>query len=396
MEKRLKKHFTLLTIFTPILMMYTLGALPLVTWVILFIVAEYIIVLCMKFPYSEKCKINAPLLLFFLYSFIVSLFHVLGKGGSEFDVNAFLNYHFCLCVALFLGPTWFDYKDGYLWMKRVSVFSTVYVYLQTFLFKTTQYVLSGFIPFLQTDYMESAEKVRLGVSYRPTSIFSEPAGYGTFIALFILIYINMEKKRSLPFLAFLVFGAALSQSSAGMILIAYVFSMNFLSKVVRGKLEREHLLFLAVAVIGIAILYQMGYVELVINHLFEKQNGHWIMASGLTQRVGSNEIVWNELKKSLQNLMFGVGFCETDSFLPGLIKLLYFYGLIGTIIFTVLHIILYKYSGVLGKKIIMFVLTLSLFSNGILGVQPIVFYPLIIAGWNTIPQGILLGGRCDD
>lgn len=382
MEKQLKEHFTLLTVLTPILMMYRLGPLPLITWLMLFIVSEYI-VFCIKCPDMAKCRVHVPLLLFFLYSLVVSLFRLLGKEFVNFDFNAFLNYHFSLCIALIFGSTWFDYKDAYLWIRKVSVFSTIYIYLQSFVYKATGYVLSGFIPFLQTDYMESAEKVRLGVAYRPTSVFAEPAGYGTFIALFILLYIDTEKKQSLPFLAFLIFGIALSQSSAGMILVGYIFLMDFLSKMRSGRLERKYMWFFVMALIGFGILYQMGYIDLVVNHLFDKQNGNIVMASGLTQRVGSNEIVLNELKKSTQSLLFGVGFRNCDFFLPGLIKFLYFYGLIGTTAFITLNAVLYRDLNTIGRKIIMLILVMSLFSNAILGVQPIIFYPLIFANENV-------------
>ena len=168
-----------------------------------------------------------------------------------------------------------------------------------------------------------------------------------------------------------------------MILVGYIFLMDFLSKMRSGRLERKYMWFFVMALIGFGILYQMGYIDLVVNHLFDKQNGNIVMASGLTQRVGSNEIVLNELKKSTQSLLFGVGFRNCDFFLPGLIKFLYFYGLIGTTAFITLNAVLYRDLNTIGRKIIMLILVMSLFSNAILGVQPIIFYPLIFANENV-------------
>lgn len=392
MAERLKKHFTLLVVFIPILMMYKVGPLPLVTWMMLFWIVEYLL-FCIKVPSGRKCKVTSALLVFFFYSFIVAILQMLKSDAVLIDFNAFLNYHFWLWIAIFWAKDWFDIEKGYIWLKEISIFSTIYIYLQSILYKTAGYVLSGFIPFLQTDYVESAEKVLQGVAYRPTSVFAEPAGYGIFIALFVLLYINVEKNMSVPFLFFLGFGVALSQSSAGLMSIAYVLLTNYFAKIRRGKIRRSYMLFAIAIVVGAFILYQMGYVDLVINHLFDSQNGHIIMAAGLTQRIGDYGAAWESLN-DLNQKLFGVGFLKNQfSFLPGSIKLVYFYGVIGTLIFMILHICLYNKVSYLGKKITLFVLALSFFANTILGVQPIIYYPLIIAAGNLERREIYAGGE---
>lgn len=378
MEKQLIKHFTLLTVLTPIAMMYTVGSVPLVTWMMLLLQLEFII-FCIGSSSGNKCAVNKPLLFFFGYSLLASLFQMFFKDFTRIDFTAFVNYHFCLCMAMYGGENWFDYKKGYQWIKNISAFATGYIYMQSVLFKISGRVLSGFIPFLHTDYVESAEKVMQGVEYRPTSIFAEPAGYGIYIALFILLYIHIEKKKNIAFLAFLCFGVALSKSSAGMISITYVFLTYFLENNSNRLIKRKTLLFIGVAILGVAMLYQMGYINVVMEHLFEKKNSGITMATGLTQRIGSYGVAWESLESTVQKL-FGVGFLKNQFFyLPGSMKLLYFYGMIGTAFFLLLHVWLYNTVSPLGKKIVMFAFVLSFFSNTILGVQPIVFYPLILA-----------------
>lgn len=377
METRLKKHFTLLSVITPIFIMYKVGPIPVVTLLMAFWVIEYVM-FCIINASGGICVINKPLLTFFLYSFVMSLLHILGQNTALVDFNALLNYHFCLLMIVLWGTAWFDGVYGYKWLKRISVFSTIYVYLQSLLYGTTRYVLSGFIPFLETEYMESAEKVMQGVAYRPTSIFAEPAGYGIYIAVFVLLYINMEKRRNNLFLIFLCFGVALSQSSAGLISITYVLITDFMVHIVRRKIKKMYLMFPVALIIGFAALYKMGYVELVVNHLFDRQNGQIVMAAGLTQRIGEYAVAWESLE-GVEQILFGVGFLKNQFFyLPGFIKLLYFYGIIGVVAFLFVHILFYKRMSGLGKKIMALAFVLSFFSNTILGVQPIVFYPLII------------------
>lgn len=377
-EARLKRHYTLLSVTTPILMMYAAGPLPLVTWLMLFWLLEYV-VYCIKLHKGVRCTINVPLLTFFSYSLLISLLHMFFGDFSDVDFTGFLNYHFCLWMALCWGTNWCDYKKGYQWIKVTSIIATVYIYLQSVLFKMTGYVLSGFIPFLQTDYMESADKVLQGVAYRPTSIFAEPAGYGVYIALFILLYINIEKEKSIGLLVFLCFGVALSKSSAGMISIAYVLLMDFLNKNLKRLINKKAIAVALISALGIIAIYQMGYINLVIDHLFEQKNGNIIMAAGLTQRIGSYSIAWKALLDSEQWLL-GVGFLKNNFFfLTGNMKLLYFYGVAGTTIFMLLHTWVYNTTNLLGRKILFFAFVLSFFSNTIMGVQPIVYYPLILA-----------------
>lgn len=127
-ELNLKKFFTLIVITTPVLMMYKLGSLPMITWMLLLWIVGYILfrlgVRC-----ESTCTVNTMLFVFFVYSFIASILQMIGKNNSDIDFNAFLNYHFCLLVVIFWATDWFEYKFGYIWMKRIAVFSTIYIYI---------------------------------------------------------------------------------------------------------------------------------------------------------------------------------------------------------------------------------------------------------------------------
>lgn len=370
MTKLLCGFFTFISVTTPILMPYSIWGVSLIQillfiWIILFLV------------FGNNIKISIKSGLFLLILIINTILINICK--KDIDILTLLNYLFFLIASILFSKKYYDIRLGYILYKLISIFSTIYIIAQTFLYYLFGRVLSGYLPFFEIEYERNKQIIN---NFRPSSIFMEPAGYALFIAMFLLLYLFFKRERNFSFLIFLITGIVLSMSSAGILSVIFIFFLYYLKNIksiIKKMTITKVLLLFCLSLLLIFILRKVGYVDFISEHLFDSTSN--TLGSGIMGRIGNFTDIL-----SLDNgidLLFGHGFISYENgYLTGILRYIYYYGIIGIIVYYILLVCTFISKSQLSKVIVTISIVWSFFTNNILGVQPIIYYPLLVCDEN--------------
>ena len=112
----------------------------------------------------------------------------------------------------------FDYQKAVVWYKRITIFSTTYIYIQSLLFYGFNYGLPGYFPHLiyTESYANRLKNLTGQGFFRPTSIFYEPTHYANYVCIAVLLFLFYNnEKHWLRKAMFVTGGVLLSGSSIG-------------------------------------------------------------------------------------------------------------------------------------------------------------------------------------
>lgn len=301
-------------------------------------------------------------LAFFIYILIQSLMVVIihdniNISGLFMSVGQYLLYVFLLC---FYNRFFFDKKIFEKWIVSLGIITTVYLLFQQILSTFCRINLGAGFPFLPIineglrTYGISA--LNFGNTYRPRSLFSEPAMYSIFTILVLVICLFTSRYKGLrsyilPFL--LSLGILISKSSMGVLSLLLVWSIYLvedLKKLSNKKIIK--LLSALVLVLPVLLLFlQNSSVQFQLNR-FTKQDFF------KNEPRFSLFFNWDALDlSSVYKVLFGHDFNLTtykypDIFLTSFFRQLYCFGVVGLLVLIILLICLYVRSDKLQRIIL--------------------------------------------
>lgn len=377
-----KKMFTVFCSVAPVFTMYMIAGLPLVT-VMAAVCVGYLFLL----GKARKVKVIYELLIILFMVLCNSAFFVLfpSKTNGELSATAILNFVFSIgVVGLFLKSNYLPHL-GYTVLRRVSIFSTIFIIFQQIVFILFRIPISGYIPFLATDYIDVRIKYASLGEFRPCSFFPEPAAYATFISFFLLIYFFQEKK-DYRIIALMVIGLLCSQASTGIALLLIVVAMWLVFE--KHIITYKNVGYIVVAAVGIMIgvfvAYKSGVLTKIIEHVVVSNNGRLELNAGALGRIGAIQPYFKKYMTSTTNWLFGNGLCDfylysnVDTYIPGFFKMLLSFGIVGITIYLVALISMVSKKNVLSKLLALLMMISSFFMNPLLGMQPYIYFPLIL------------------
>ena len=224
--------------------------------------------------------------------------------------------------------------------KRIVLFSTFFLFLQFFLYHIFDFYLPGYIPFLNIEREELisySTHIYTAVNQRMRSIFSEPAHYAAYAAFYlhlnlIMNSLNKVKINDLVICFFITIGIVLSSSTTGIALISLSWSIFFLKKILKGKINLKYIFFTPFILALIFYVLQLDDVQ----HAFFR----------LTTNSSNEVRLANRAAIDLSSLsitsLFGHGMDLQGIYLASFERMLFYFGILGTIIFVGTFFILAK------------------------------------------------------
>ena len=361
----ISRIFTVLLVLYPVIYVYDspIGSLCLAdTLLIIFYPFLFLKLFLIKRVKYDKLQL-------FLAGFVAAnlvIVPILGISGmAEILRN---QGHFLLVVftlAVFV-PNLFDKELGIKLLCYVSVVSSVYLMIQVVLLHGCGVALGAHLPFLTANISENGH-------IRPFAFFSEPAGFGTYnaIGLATLISLKPFKGKMNRIAEMLVsLGMLLSLSSTAVALLIIAWGCHIAPKLKKKRLFSRIKPITLFAILGVIVLFvvannRMDIVGFIYQHVAPTSNG--TMAAGVTGRIGNITNLGQDYSFTMSEIVLGHGMIDLVFFLPGLVRIYLYFGVMGCIVIALYFILLYKKSGHYGRLLIIIVIANSMFGDFIFG-----------------------------
>lgn len=385
---KLKKIFTTLLVLLPILSLYFVPGTK-------FLFFEVIIIGLFPFMFFSILKRNDivnkilyyPLLIPLIY-ITLHFFVLIFIYSTEINVNPILlrTLHniFYLFTAIFFVKQYFDIEFGIKVLKITAVVSSIYIIAQSVLISTVGFYLPGTLPFIETivdKFNETAAAT--GVDIRPRSFFSEPSAYGVYIALYLIIDLFSGKKRMkldefTPNIIATI-GLLLSRSSTSYLLGIAIWASWGLNIYLRSPLRNKgKLLLVSVMIIPILLYYviQTRSFGIFVEHTFGSGNG--TLGIGVMNRISNYNFAFSIEGISTFEILFGQGMKDLEYYLPGIPRMYYYFGIVGSLIWCSIYIYIYCFSNWAQRRVLLLMIGISFFGDSLFGISYLIYFPFII------------------
>ena len=339
----LKKHsveliskylLTITIVLSPVLLLYSFLKLP-ITFFDIFSFFSVLFLLFIKNYYRDNNKplfsFYKPIIPFLIYVVLIGLLGVLFDLSSVFRV---IRYTFFLFIIAFFLRDSFCKKFAIQVIRYFSIFATIWLILQFVFAKVFHFYLTGFIPgltLIDENLYRIASDVD-SVSFRPRSFFQEPASYAVYIVFASFLEIKNSNLKLINILCFSFFGLGivLSLSTLGIVCFAFLIIWKlvcFYRKTEKFKSKALIIFFFILSIVAsVLFLLLTNYCNKLMSKLLS-YNSFMARFSGY-----SSIFSFNSLFDFFQSII-GHGMTSNDIYLPGLARVLFYFGLPGYYLF---------------------------------------------------------------
>ena len=324
---KISRCFILSILLLPILFQYLTPIEPINLGDAFLIIAAFIYTLNIPF------KIESPIVFIILYIIIITTNCYLLSHIPKYSTT--LHYLAYLFVILIM-PKLSKYKDYIFEMyRKVSLISATLLIVQTLLLKTIGYCLPGvltFLPLTDPSMQDYTAAVLYTNSGRCMSFYGEPSHYGIYVLPFLIITFfanSFVTRKGLIEAAYVSISLILCSSFTGVISAIIIWSIYLIFNIIRGKFSLS-IVFLCIFSFGIFlfILLNSSAGEYMFNdEIIERQSGMRFEGFEALEMIIDN--------KGSSFLYWGNGMNDIGEFvyLSGWPRLLYYFGVIGSLIY---------------------------------------------------------------
>lgn len=369
----LKFFFTFLMIYAPLLFMYSSGIKGLTLLDISLLIFNIFFIL--NGVIKKKIKLKpivylSPLIIYLSFWVLISL-------NSQDTLMRALRYLFYISQIYLYFNTYFEYSLGIKLYRNMSIFASLYLYIQVIIRKFYNFYLPGVIPGIPL--ME--EELRAYSAQRPMSFFEEPSHFAIYILGYITILLFEKKKMTLKnfwIVSILSVSIFLSSSFLGIIVLFILILIKIIQSIIENIVKRKvNIKYIVIFLICILI----GTLSLKNTKAFEYLSNVEVL---LKQASGRFEGYYHyaNLKSDIIQKIFGRGMIGMPDglYYPSYILIIYYFGYIGLALF--LFVILFNFRIKKFDKfsaLIICLLGLGIGSELILGRFILLYYSIIAA-----------------
>lgn len=267
---------------------------------------------------------------------------------------------FYLLSAIIGGRAFFNTKYFEKALFTTSVVVCVFLFFQYIMYYGAGTVVLGRIPGLTVylqEYLELDYETIYSYSFRPSSLFLEPANFCQFMVVplgLALFSKNTTGKKRIFYIIIFTLGMLLSTSAQGMLYLAVVYIAYFL----RGTTKKSMAaVFITIAIIAALIMYsEVDVVKTAVDRLFNE--------NAVDARFGSYSYL-----KTMEGihivLGYGYGVVPEEEFLAGAAYIIYGCGMFGFAFACLMFYELYKRATGNKAKTVCFIFFVALFGTSI-------------------------------
>lgn len=340
-KKKINYIITVLLLSFPIFARYFVFLdLVSVPEVLSFILLIYVLVFRKSNIKLDKSLLQ--LILFLLVNMLVSLFFY-SKEISIQILGTSIRFIYLLIILGVLGYNFFDIELGKKSIILISLILSIYAFIQ-YLYAKRGIILTTYLPGL--NHIETTgiykntddillEQMNLGLEFRPRSLLNEPAHFATYVisSLTIVLFDNRETKKTYFLIGLILsYACLLSKSSTAIIMMVIIWMIYVYLSIVEGS--NRDILVIIFILLSLIILYSYFSGFKTIDYFIVRTFGSSRKLSGIanSSRFGTLSKSFDDFN-SIFNVIVGKGNIKVETYLSGLFRLFYNFGLVGALFY---------------------------------------------------------------
>ena len=301
--------------------------------------------------------------------------------------------------CILLNDNLIDIKLGIKLYRFIAVFASIYLLLQYVLLYVFNYSLPGYIswlPLMRSELEEFTENLGATFYARPRSIFAEPSQFGIFATGYLMLSVLYQRReKDWGEKAVILLAMALSASSTSLLgvgMVAVIYGVRLYKKYEKNK--KKLLRWAAVAVGSVVLLLLVSnFVRDRVLYLLLR------LPNSFNNRLGGFLEYGQRVKDfSFLQVLFGIGMDLRNMtvWYSGLIKILLYFGVVGTAYFCTFVINAVRRSKPAQRLYLLIFLLLCVFSEILASNWLILFLPFVLRNLDRYPEGELRTVQIDN
>jgi hypothetical protein len=174
-------------------------------------------------------------------------------------------------------------------------------------------------------------------------------------------------------------GLAITKSTTSYLLGFIIWGAWYLKKLSAKSFDKK-MKYLISFVILFPIIYivlrETGSLQFLIQRTIG--NGIGEFGSSLQNRIGNNNYNYYFNDMNTLAVLFGRGMTEIEYFIPGNARLLYYFGVIGSLIWLIMYNSIFWKTNWVQRSLLILMLVESIFGDSLFGINWLIFFPYII------------------
>ena len=384
----MKKAYALITVLLPVLAVYSspISGFDLGTFVVLGFGVCCIIDFFLKNKW--RFKVPFPLLIVMLYTVFVTIAAIIESNTVHYSSETSIimrtaRFILMLVIMLFIAtPAYFDYELLEKYLRRVTLFVSIYAMIQLVFFTFTGLKLINVFGSTKQGIQFEATLEEYETTYRPPSIFLEPSSVTYYVVPYLVIALfasfsegklgERNKRRDLIDAIIITLGVVCTTSGQGAIVIAVVWTLWVVISVFKKGMAKNIKFF---PILGIAAiyLYKSESVQYTIGRIDTNGSG----MSAVDARY-AGYVAFDLLSESSKIFGTGYGNYLEEIYYSSFADILFCTGCVGLALVLVMYMIFF-YKGCTFQKILVVMSFIVMMGGGIYTATYLCFYlPLLL------------------
>ena len=279
--------------------------------------------------FAKKGEVVPAYILFIPIIYILFFLVLFAMENTSILLRTARYIYYLLFVTVF-GKSFFSIELSLSFYEKIAVFSTLFIFIQYVLYFGVGFYLPGFLPFLNVtrdELVSYSYNIYTATNQRMRSIFSEPAHYASYVAFFMYLSLiknglNKIVSKDIIVCLFITMGIVLSASTTGVLLSALGWFNFFMFKSFNNRINLKYIICIPFIVIAILSVLQIDSIQYSIFRLTENLSHEGRIKSTFEMDLSDF---------SIQSL-FGHGMDLQDVYMASFGRMLFYFGIIGTLI----------------------------------------------------------------
>ena len=374
--KKYKNYYAFFLFVTHLLTLYGIpGSMVHVRIIFIIFTILFFFMACLKKPVVRCDMVYIPLFIYILLQSIMvaAVYNYPDVPALVLSVGQYLCYYI---ILIFVNPNWFDKKTCIKYMLFTADISTIYIIVQEVTAVVFGiYLPQGlfFLPMLREEITSYVQQVTEYASYRPRSLFSEPAEYVIYAVAALVVnaaLVRAEKKKEKRIQTvrtlLYVIGIIISRSTSGFLTLAALAVYFLYAKYIKGNagISRKVLIVLPLLVLGIVAASQTMFIQYQFKRLNQTSLLTFIEREPRIRiLLHLDALDMTSWYKLLLGHDFDLGLYQSEWFMNSFFRQLYCFGVVGEGLLIFLLVRLWKRTDQAGRYIL-FAFILAMLAGG--------------------------------
>ena len=293
---------------------------------------DFFLMVCgLFYVFSGRVKIEWKFALLIAYVIILTLSCLL--NGSLMRITTTIHYLAYLFIVMLMSNL-VRYRGFCLKIyNKVCLVSAGLMVVQTIVLQITGICIPGvltFLPLTDEDMYNYADVVMSHNSGRCMSFFAEPSHFAVYVLPFLVFKLflnNIVTRKDMVQAIFVSISLIMCASSTGILSASIVWGLFIVISIMKGNISFKNILLLIISAVSffIVLMNSFGGEYLSNADIYERQSEGRFAGFSLLDEVNISD----------EALFFGAGMNDLGDimYLPGWPRLLFYYGIVGSIIY---------------------------------------------------------------